>query len=124
MTQPLTAEEPSSSYLFEFGGQFFKGARSLDGYRLYSFEHVDELTFMQDAIYLPDDVIERAKSEFLDAGWEGDGTLQVAWIPPFASEDIAVTQGAYVIHVKQSNNGTSWLLSPITLPRASLVRVV
>lgn len=121
MTELLKAEEPRMEYLLGYGGQFARGRRSLDGYQLYAFDHLDELTFMRDAAELPAEVVDRAKEEFLGAGWEGDGKLQIAWIPPFADRDADQGRGAFVIHVKQSNNGTSWILSPIALPCGTLI---
>ena len=46
---------------------------------------------------------------FVKNGWEGDGTLMLIWFPPFVDYKIEDTFGSYVWHVKQSNNGTSFL---------------
>jgi len=58
---------------------------------------------------------------FLENGWEGDGDISVIWIPPFIDigfdED---TWGSYLWHVKQSNNGTSFIASPIPLRQKRL----
>lgn len=43
-------------------------------------------------------------------GWEGDGDLGLIWLPPFALDN-PDTYGTYVWHVKQRNNGTSWIAS-------------
>jgi hypothetical protein len=51
---------------------------------------------------------ENARKAFLEAGWEGDGTIMAIWIPPFVFDE-PDTVGALIWHVKQSNNGTSWL---------------
>jgi len=56
---------------------------------------------------------------FLDAGWAGDGRIELMWIPPFMLEGrqiAAFTLGVTIWHVKQFEDGTSWLLSPIELP--------
>lgn len=51
---------------------------------------------------------EEAIYAFTQAGWEGDGQLGFIWLPPFLfSEYNAI--GACIWHVKQSNNGTSFL---------------
>jgi hypothetical protein len=49
------------------------------------------------------------------AGWEGDGELTVAWVPPFVGQ-VDDNFGLCVVHVKQSNNGTSWIASEKPLP--------
>jgi hypothetical protein len=52
---------------------------------------------------------EEALFAFKKAGWEGDGRLGFIWLPPFLFEDNTDTWGVCLWHVKQSNNGTSWL---------------
>ena len=54
------------------------------------------------------------KAQFKDAGWEGDGKIECIFIPPcfMQSED---TFCETVFHVKQSNNGISWLAIPFDL---------
>ena len=46
----------------------------------------------------------------MECGWEGDGTLEAMMVPPFFTN-----QGDSfwfpVFHVKQRNNGTSWIAS-------------
>jgi hypothetical protein len=60
---------------------------------------------------------EDALAAFKKAGWEGDGSIEALWIPPFmfANPD---TMGIHIWHVKQSNNGTSWLCAdkPYSFP--------
>lgn len=48
------------------------------------------------------------------AGWEGDGTIECFFVPPcFSSHgDDGDTSCITIYHVKQSNNGTSWLAIP------------
>lgn len=46
---------------------------------------------------------------FVKNGWEGDGTLMCLWIPPFIDYKIEDTFGTYIWHVKQSNDGISFL---------------
>lgn len=53
---------------------------------------------------------DQAHAAFLEAGWEGDGKLGVIWLPPFLFE-YGLTEGVCIWHVKQSNNGVSWLLA-------------
>jgi len=62
-----------------------------------------------------DGTIEAVKRRFLQEGWEGDGEIGIIWIPPFVDAGPHDTHGTYVWHVKQENNGVSWLLSPVQL---------
>jgi hypothetical protein len=50
---------------------------------------------------------------FLGAGWEGDGTVGVTRVPLYFSpeSDSTAVQWFNVFHVKQQNNGTSWVAS-------------
>lgn len=54
------------------------------------------------------DKVEDIKKAFLKNGWEGDGEIGLIWIPPFI-EATGDTFGRYVWHVKQNNNGISFL---------------
>ncbi len=58
-----------------------------------------------------------AAGVFRAAGWEGDGELGYIYLPPFVF-DSGDTFGCVVYHVKQHNNGTSFILarSPLSLP--------
>ena len=48
---------------------------------------------------------------FRAGGWEGDGTIECIFIPPcFCNR--GDTHCATIYHVKQSNNGISWLAIP------------
>lgn len=106
-----------SENLYAFGGQFFKGVEALDRYHIYSFEHLDDLSFMQKAHEAlsafpdADDYISAICSRFSQCGWEGDGELQLFWLPPFVTNS-SESHGTFCFHVKQSNNGTCWIASP------------
>ena len=60
-------------------------------------------------------VLEKVKAAFLKSGWEGDGEIGVVWLPPFlyipTPDKITsdVLEGTFVWHVKQRNNGISFL---------------
>jgi hypothetical protein len=62
---------------------------------------------------------------FTDAGWEGDGEIGCIFVPPclFGGKDGWCD---IIYHVKQSNNGTSWLAIPkdmrLSLPKGWLVQ--
>jgi hypothetical protein len=58
-----------------------------------------------------DEEIETVSKLFKNAGWEGDGNIGIIWLPPFLNltEDGSDTCGFYLWHVKQQNNGISYL---------------
>ena len=96
-----------------------------DGVRhwhFYAYEYLDDLAFMPAARELFsgwDDgelIVERVAEKFRSLGWEGDGEMQVMWLPPFVGAGPQDYLGAYVLHVKQANDGISWLASPHCLP--------
>lgn len=97
-------------------------------YYLYSFEHIDTQQFQ----FAPEEPAEwdgtpigdAAEANFVRellrrAGWEGDGKLRLIWLPPFVFREHD-TIGELIWHVKQSNNGTSWLCSTVPLPFPAL----
>ncbi|HOI52177.1 MAG TPA: hypothetical protein PLN02_07335 [Azonexus sp.] len=106
--------------LMQFGGQFAVPPSSFQRYHVYSFHHLDDLAFMKlcsEAFSsFPDaqNYLDSIRSLFRGHGWEGDGRIQLFWLPPFVvnSHD---TDGIYCFHVKQNNNGTSWIASPVPL---------
>ena len=53
-----------------------------------------------------------------DGGWDGTGCLSLLWIPSFVFpvEAAVGSEGIVVWHVKQHEDGVSWLLSPVALP--------
>ena len=85
-----------------------------------SYQHIDDsecflkpretLSFSSESIAL----LEKVKGVFKKSGWEGDGDIGLIWIPPFfyipASDNYSETSyGTYIWHVKQHNNGTSFI---------------
>lgn len=83
-----------------------------------SFEWIDNLNFTLD----PADCLENAaeyikvaKAIFTEMGWYGNGDVQLMWIPPFMFDGIHTqrfSKGITVWHVKQKEDGISWILSP------------
>jgi len=62
---------------------------------------------------------------FLEAGWEGDGEINCIFMPPcFLGREDGWSIPVY--HVKQSNNGTSWLAIPndmrLSMPEGMFVK--
>jgi hypothetical protein len=99
---------------------------AIKDYRVYQYQHIDVLGFMRRAEDIlrdderKDDYLAAIQQRFLDAGWEGDGVLQAMWFPPFVGAGIEDTYGVPAWHVKQSNNGTSFIASPVDLPFSRL----
>lgn len=82
---------------------------------ILTYEHIDNL----DARFDPASIfgeceethkaIEQVKELFRERGWEGDGEVKLIWLPPFLDEAHDDSYGDYIWHVKQNNNGTSFL---------------
>lgn len=96
--------------------------KRLLAFEAYVFEWIDNLHFLLD----PGEFIEGdaapylaiAAQRFRQQGWDGDGTIQLLWLPPFAfprHADVG-TEGVVLWHVKQLKDGLSFLLSPLPLP--------
>jgi hypothetical protein len=91
-------------------------------YHFYAYEYLDDLSFMRSATDYFDcwtsgaAVVAAVAEKFKQLGWAGDGEFQVFWLPPFAGAGNHDFVGAYCIHVKQNDDGISWIASPVTLP--------
>ncbi len=100
-------------------------ASSLREFAVYGYEWIDNLHFVQPpAEFLPssgeplDAYLAVARERFTEAGWYGDGDIGLLWLPPFVFP-LALRirpEGVVVWHVKQVEDGISFLLSPIKLP--------
>jgi hypothetical protein len=94
---------------------------ALYGFHRYRFEWIDNLHFILPPARFVKDAeryVAVAKERFVEAGWWGDGDIGILWLPPFVFP-LALkvpTKGVAVWHVKQVEDGISWLLSPIELP--------
>lgn len=94
----------------------------LDSFELIAYEWIDNLNFTlnpKDYLDKAEDYIQKAKERFLNAGWYGDGEIGLMWIPPFmfqGTKTAEFTNGVIIWHVKQQEDGISWILSPIKLP--------
>lgn len=92
---------------------------SVKDYNIYTYTFLDDLSFIKNPYeyfkYETKDKIEDAIAllgeRFKEHGWEGDGSIGIIWLPPFVEEGIEDTWGTYIWHVKQSNNGISFLAS-------------
>jgi len=104
-------------------------ASALRAFRVYCHEWIDNLYFIRSPgkfLTSPDEQLPQylavARERFLAAGWHGDGDIGLLWLPPFVFPLAAgiPTAGVVLWHVKQENDGVSWILSPIELPFESL----
>lgn len=79
--------------------------------RVETFQFIDNLEHIinpKDVLEDCENYIEIVKNAFLRAGWEGDGEIGLIWLPPFVNFQGGVN-GEYIWHVKQENNGISFL---------------
>lgn len=94
----------------------------LDDYIVYRYEHIDVPELMPTANALlqevpnREDILNAVRNRLSSGGWEGDGDIRIMWFPPFTGAGIEDTWGTAVWHVKQYNNGMSFLASPVPLP--------
>jgi hypothetical protein len=92
-------------------------------YHVYTYTFLDDLSCIQSPFehfqYEERDRIEDAVQlvgdRFREFGWEGDGSIGIIWLPPFVDVGIEGTWGTYIWHVKQQNNGISFLASDVYL---------
>jgi hypothetical protein len=96
-------------------------------YHVYRYEHIDDLQMMwepgapvdhdEECIFTPHDE-GCVGAAFKAAGWEGDGKIRLIWLPPFVftGSRAAGAEGEIIWHVKQKNNGTSFIASRWPLP--------
>ena len=100
-------------------------------YHTYAYTFIDDLSFIAphrevvDTEWGPEaedwPAFEAALHRRFEAmGWEGDGQLGMIWLPPFVGAGVEDSWGVAVWHVKQSNNGISFLACEHPLPFAPL----
>lgn len=100
---------------------------AMASFAVYAYEWIDNLHFIQPPerfLADPSGHVAAARAAFLRAGWEGDGEIGLLWLPrfvfPLGSTPSWV--GVALWHVKQLEDGVSWLLSPIELPFEGFAR--
>ncbi|WP_175973014.1 hypothetical protein [Burkholderia sp. BCC1047] len=98
----------------------------------YVYEWIDDLNFCLPASDFVDDWCayeENAGEKFSRHGWNGEGRIELMWLPPFALGGILAdgvnnflnvvgdswSRGLVVWHVKQARDGLSFILSPVKL---------
>lgn len=123
----LHIEEVTPSYSLRAQAVIDYPPEAIQDFQGYLYEWVDNLNFALDPKELlenPEPYLKVAKEKFLKAGWQGDGDIQLMWIPPFAQQADELESyddfynGVTVWHVKQFQDGFSWILSPKELPFA------
>ena len=96
----------------------------------YGYEYIDNLHFIQPPDeFIPlnesvDNYLAVVRERFLVEGWDGDGEIGLLWLPPFIFPSALQKPwtGVLVWHVKQLEDGLSWMLSPIELPFEEFTR--
>ncbi len=96
---------------------------SIKSYHIYSYTFLDDLScvkaphdyFAYEEKYKIDDAIRLVSERFKEYGWEGDGSIGIIWLPPFVDVGIEDTWGSCIWHVKQQNNGISFLACDVPL---------
>ena len=95
---------------------------ALQSFLVYGFEWIDNFHFLQSPEKFVGSKSSQyeaiAKGRFKQLGWACDGQVNLLWLPPFVFplELKVPPEGVVVWHVKQVEDGVSYLLSPIALP--------
>ncbi len=99
-----------------------RNPRCVHDYHVYEYQYIDILEFMPSAeqvlknIPNRDEIIHNVTNKLKESGWEGDGEIQILWMPPFIGAGVDDTWGFAIWFVKQNNNGTAFMVSPVSLP--------
>lgn len=108
--------------IYDYMNDLFSNPKQLQSYYVYTYEHIDILDFLPPAKGLLgkyagyNDLIFQVKQLFYQKGWDGDGTIRLMWFPPFLKIGIEDTWGTLAWFVKQNNNGTAFIASPVRIP--------
>jgi hypothetical protein len=106
----------------EFWRERIGASEGVQKWHFYAYEYLDDLAFMKPARELfegwaeGDVNCQTLEEKFRELGWDGDGVLQVMWLPPFAGAGPHDFYGCYAMHIKQTEDGISWIASPYSLP--------
>jgi hypothetical protein len=110
--------------------EFFSNIPVMSDYLVQTFHHVDDYRCLrpleefaedlgsiahgpseEESVALLAVLRHRLAAAFKAKGWEGDGDIEVVFVPPFLSST-GETSCTAIFHVKQSNNGTSFIAVP------------
>jgi len=103
---------------------------SVKKFFVYSYHYIDFHDYTKPAQEIlehwsrGEDFISALKDLWLKHGWDGDGVVTSIWLPPFLVEDLNDEVGLIVWHVKQLEDGTSWLASDKAIPQMERHRVL
>lgn len=101
---------------------------TLRTFNVQAYQWIDNLNFTinpDECLKNAEEYISIAREMFLDAGWDGDGKIELMWIPPFMLHGrltAGFTVGVTIWHVKQLEDGISWLLSPSGIDMFNSIR--
>lgn len=94
----------------------------IEEYYIYSYMHIDYLSFMplaEDYYFNQfegyDEIIDRVKKKIKEFWWEWDGDIQLLWFPPFTWVWVNDTFWVLTFFVKQENNWEAFICSPVPL---------
>lgn len=108
--------------IYDYVKGLLDNPKQIQSYYVYPYEHIDILDFLPTAKdFLGkysgyNELIFEVKELFCRNNWEGDGTIRLMWFPPFLKIGIEDTWGTLVWFVKQKNNGTAFIASPVEIP--------
>ncbi len=101
-----------------------KKTNNFKNYFVYQYHFLDDLSSILDPFLYFRPMMKKKeitkdikdiKDLFSENGWEGDGEIGLICFPPFVDIGYENTWGTYIWHVKQNNNGTSFLASEYPL---------
>lgn len=112
------------TYTFPIETTIAYSPEQMRAFHAYGYEYIDyrQFALAPEAVLGTRDkalpYIEEAKSLFYELGWQGDGEVELLWLPPFVFPlALRISPvGVVIWHVKQSEDGISYLASPIPLP--------
>jgi hypothetical protein len=91
---------------------------TLKTFEVLPYQWIDNLCFTidpKDCLDNAEEYIKIVNEMLLEEGWDGDGQIELMWIPPFMFKEVDTddfTSGVTVWHVKQLEDGFSWILHP------------
>ncbi|MHB0938145.1 MAG: hypothetical protein ACYC6A_17280 [Armatimonadota bacterium] len=106
----------------QFWQERFGTPEGVEHWHFYAYEYLDDLAFMPSARETFGDwedgerIIALVEEKFRQLRWDGDGEMQILWLPPFTGAGPHDFYGCYALHVKQNEDGISWIASPYVLP--------
>ena len=110
--------------------QRFGSPDSVKSFFVYSYHYIDFHDYTKPAHEVlehwsrRDDFISALKELWLTHGWDGDGVVTTIWLPPFLVEDLNDEVGHIIWHVKQLEDGTSWLASDRSISQIERYKIL